>query len=174
MTASLAGCGSSQTAGGTAEGSQAATGTESAASAGTDASSDTAAPEAAVEMEDTTINIRVMNEYRNLDKVLAKYEEMTADDPVMSKIHLNFSYVAGGDYKDKLTMAMVAQEDYDLMFCGSWHGLSTFIQQGNFADLSGYFNNDQFPGLKSAFSEDFVNAMTSYVRQEDGSYKTGI
>ena len=174
MTASLAGCGSSQTAGGTAEGSQAATGTESAASAGTDASSDTAAPEAAVEMEDTTINIRVMNEYRNLDKVLAKYEEMTADDPVMSKIHLNFSYVAGGDYKDKLTMAMVAQEDYDLMFCGSWHGLSTFIKQGNFADLSGYFNNDQFPGLKSAFSEDFVNAMTSYVRQEDGSYKTGI
>lgn len=128
----------------------------------------------AAEIEDTTINIRVMNEYRNLDRVLEKYQEMTADDPLMSNIHLNFSYVAGGDYKDKLSMALVAQEDYDLMFCGSWHGLTTFIQQGNFADLSSYFNNDAFPGLKSAFSENFVDAMTSYVLMEDGSYKKGI
>ena len=133
-----------------------------------------AATEPAIQMEDTTINIRVMNEFRNVDKVLEQYEEMTKDDPIMSKIHLNFSYVAGGDYKDRLTMAMVGQEDYDLMFCGSWHGLSTFIKQGNFADLSEYFNNDAYPGLKAAFSEDFVEAMTSYIRQEDGTYKTGI
>ncbi len=130
--------------------------------------------EAAPELEDTTIKIRVMNEFRNLDKVLAKYEEMTKDDPIMSKIHPEFAWVAGGDYKDKLTTAMIGQEDFDLMFCGSWHGLSTFIQDGNFADLSSYFNNDAFPGLKSAFSDDFVQAMTSYIRQEDGSYQSGI
>ena len=130
--------------------------------------------EAVTEMEDTTINIRVMNEFKNVDKVVAKYEEMVKDDPVLSKIHLNFTWVTGGDYKDKLTMALAAQEDYDLMFCGSWHGLTGFIQQGNFADLSGYFNNDAFPGLKAAFSENFVDAMTSYVRQEDGSFKKGI
>lgn len=126
------------------------------------------------EMKETTIKIRVMNEYRNLDKVVAKYEEMTKDDPILSKINLEFSYVAGGDYKDKLTMALAAQEDYDLMFCGGWHGLSTFIQEGNFADLSGYFNNDAFPGLKKAFSEQFVDAMSSYIRQEDGTYSKGV
>ena len=126
------------------------------------------------DMEDTTINIRVMNEFRNLDKVVAKYEEMVKDDPILSKIHLNFSYVAGGDYKDKLSMAILAQEDYDLMFCGGWHGLSTFIQEGDFADLSAYFNNDAFPGLKRAFSENFVEAMSSYVLQDDGSYKQGV
>ena len=38
----------------------------------------------APQMEDTTIKIRVMNEFKNLDKVLAKYEEMTADDPIKS------------------------------------------------------------------------------------------
>lgn len=130
--------------------------------------------EAVAEMEDTTINIRVMNEFKNVEKVVAKYEEMVKDDPVLSKIHLNFTWVTGGDYKDKLTMALAAQEDYDLMFCGSWHGLTGFIQQGNFADLSGYFNNDAFPGLQAAFSEKFVDAMTSYVRQEDGSFKKGI
>lgn len=136
------------------------------------ANADTAA--APVEMEDTTISIRVMNEFKNLDKVVAKYEEMTKDDPVMSRIHLDFQWVAGGDYKDKLTMSLAAQEDFDLMFCGAWHGLNTFAQQGNFEDLSAYFNNDDFPGLKAAFSENFVDAMTSYIRQEDGSYKKGI
>ena len=126
------------------------------------------------EMEDVTINIRIMNEFKNLDKVLAKYEEMTKDDPILSHIHPEFTWVAGGDYRDKLTMAMVANEDYDLMFCGSWHGLTTFMQDGNFADLSSYFNNDNFPGLKAAFSPNFVDAMTSYIRQPDGTFKKGI
>nr|WP_297764761.1 extracellular solute-binding protein [uncultured Butyrivibrio sp.] len=124
--------------------------------------------------EDVTINIRVMNEVKNVDKVIAKYEEMVADDPVMSKIHPNIEYVIGADYKDKLNMALSAQEDIDLMFCGSWFGLTKFIQEGDFADLTGYFNNDEFPGLKKAFSGQFLDAMTSYVRQEDGSYTRGI
>lgn len=134
----------------------------------------TAKSAGAPQIEETTINIRVMNEYRNVEKVVDRYNELTADDPVMSKIHLNFSYVIGGDYKDKLTMALAAQEDYDLMFCGGWQGLSTFIQEGNFADLSSYFNNDNYPGLKNAFSQDYVNAMTSYILKEDGTYTKGI
>ena len=92
----------------------------------------------------------------------------------MSKIHPEFTWVAGGDYKDKLNGVMIGNEDFDLMFCGGWHGLTGFIQDGDFADLSSYFNNDAFPGLKSAFSEDFVDAMTSYIRQEDGSYLKGV
>lgn len=179
MVLSLSACGGGAKEEGSSAPAAEESGQESAAS---DSAQDDGAQDAqggeeeasAVEMEDTTINIRVMNEFRNLDKVLEKYEEMTADDPVMSKIHPEFTFVAGGDYKDKLSMALVAQEDYDLMFCGGWHGLSTFIQQGNFADLSSYFNNDAFPGLKSAFSENFVDAMTSYVLMEDGTYKTGV
>lgn len=168
MTLSLAACGdndASQDSGQQSSGQQSTGGSSEDSQGG---------EEQAAEMKDTTIHIRVMNEFRNLDKVLAKYEEMTKDDPVMSKIHPEFVWVAGGDYKDKLTTAMIGQEDFDLMFCGGWHGLSGFIQDGNFADLSSYFNNDAFPGLKNAFSEDFVQAMTSYIRQEDGSYMKGI
>ena len=170
MAVSMAACGNaSQDTGNTSSGTTASKETANVSTAGTEDNTSTVP-----EMEDTTINIRVMNEYLNLDKVLEQYNEMTRDDPVMSKIHLNFSWVAGGDYKDKLTMALAAQEDFDLMFCGSWHGLSTFIQQGNFADLSSYFNNSDFPGLQAAFSENFVDAMTSYIRQDDGTYQTGV
>lgn len=122
-------------------------------------------------MKEVTLNIRFMNEFTNMDKVVAKYEELTKDDPILSKIKLNFTFVTGADYKDKLQMAMTAQEDYDLLFCGSWHGLDSFISQGLFADLTSYFNNDAFPGLKGAFSEDFVNAAMSTVKNEDGEYE---
>ncbi len=164
MTFSLAACGNDNSGNSEGGGRQESTGGN--ASSGT--------PADASQMKDTTIHIRVMNEFRNLDKVLAKYEEMTKDDPIMSKIHPEFVWVAGGDYKDKLQGVMIGQEDFDLMFCGGWHGLSGYIQDGNFADLSAYFNNDAFPGLKSAFSEDFVDAMTTYIRQEDGSYQKGV
>jgi putative aldouronate transport system substrate-binding protein len=122
----------------------------------------------------TSIKIRVMNEFRNMDKVTAKYAELTKDDPVMSKIKPDFVWVAGGDYRDKLTTALAAQEALDLLFCGSWHGLSTYIQQGVLADLTAYFNNDAYPGLKKAFSPELVDAMTTYVPQDDGTYRKGI
>lgn len=169
MTLSLAACGDDAPESGAQQSGQ-----QESAGGSSEESQDSEEQAQTPEMEDTTIHIRVMNEFRNLDKVLEKYEEMTKDDPIMSKIHPEFVWVAGGDYKDKLTTAMIGQEDFDLMFCGGWHGFSSFIQDGNFADLSSYFNNDAFPGLKNAFSEDFVQAMTSYIRQEDGSYKKGI
>jgi hypothetical protein len=71
-------------------------------------------------------------------------------------------------------MALIAEENFDLMFCGGWHGLTSYIQEGNFADISSYYNNDAYPGLKKAFAPDFVEAMATYIRQSDGSYKKGI
>jgi len=123
---------------------------------------------------ETIINIRLMNEIKNIQKVVDRYRELTADDPVLSMILPKFVYVSGGDYRDKLNMAMVGQEEFDLMFCGSWHGLTTFIQQETFADLSHYFNNDEYPGLKKAFPPEYVEAMTIYVREDGGRYRRGI
>lgn len=109
-------------------------------------------------MEPTTINIRIMNAFTNLDKILEVYYDKVKDDPILSKITLNFSYVTGADYIDKLSLAISAQEDYDLMFCGSWQGLNNYIQQGAFKDVLSYFNDDRFPGLKTAFPKEFLNA----------------
>lgn len=109
-------------------------------------------------MEETTINIRVMNPVTNFDKVLDVYYDKVKDDPVLSKIKVNLTYVEGADYADKLNLAITAQEDYDLMFVGSWQGLSDKINDGVFKDLSSYFNNDAYPGLKAAFSEDYLTA----------------
>lgn len=147
MVLGMAGCGDSTGAGNPSEtkGGSSGSSTDSVSS---DANSG----------GETTINIRLMNDVINVDKILDVYYEETKDDPVLSKIKLNITSVAGADYKDKLTLAITAQEDYDLMFCGSWHGLNDFVKDGSFKDLSSYFNNDDYPGLKAGFTEDFLSA----------------
>ena len=125
----------------------------------------------AASMKDTTINIRSMNEFTNIDKVVERYKELVKDDPILSKITPECTYVTGGDYKDKLAMAMVAQEDYDLMFCGSWHGLDGYIAPGLFADLTSYSNNDAFPGLPAGFTADYTTPAKSFIKNDEGQYE---
>lgn len=107
---------------------------------------------------ETVINIRLMNEPQNVEKAVAVYKEKVKDDPVLSKIHPNITYVGGADYKEKLNMAVAAQENYDLMFCGAWQGLSNYVTSGTFKDVLSYFDNPEYPGLQKAFSKDFIEA----------------
>ena len=97
MTMSLTACGGDNTTGTSSDTGNTADAGKADVAANADADSNANADTAAapVEMEDTTISIRVMNEFKNLDKVVARYEEMTKDDPVMSRIHLDFQWVAG-------------------------------------------------------------------------------
>ena len=125
--------------------------------------------------EKTTVKIQVMNAYQNLEPVLEEYYKRVANDPVLSNIELDFSYVAGGDYKDKINMLMTTQDEkLDLVFCGSWHGLENFAKGGKLTDLSKYFNNPEYPGLQKAFSEGMVEAAMTYFQNEDGTWTKGL
>lgn len=136
------------------------TANEVAEETNTDADSDTASEDSsALITEDVTINVRAMNQYTNLDRILDKYYELVADDPNLKHVKLNFSYVPGADYKDKLTTAVVAQEDIDLLFVGSWQGRTDFIKDGVFKDVSKYFTDSKsYPGLSKVFPEKMVEA----------------
>ncbi len=86
--------------------------------------------------EKTTVKIQIMNEFNGLDTVLEEYYKRVADDPVLSNINLDFSYVSGGDYKSKINMLMTTQdEQLDLVFIGAWHGLESFAKAGLLTDL---------------------------------------
>lgn len=125
--------------------------------------------------EKTTVKIQVMNAYQNLDPVLEEYYKRVADDPVLSNIKLDFSYVTGGDYKSKINMLMTAQdEQIDLVFIGAWHGLESFAKDGLLTDLTPYFNNPEYPGLQKAFSEGMVEAAMTYFQNEDGTWSKGL
>lgn len=156
MVMGLAGCGNSS------EGNpnESAAADAEAATEAEDTADDAAGDEAATASNGgkTTINIRLMNDVVNIDKVLDVYYEETKDDPVLSNVDVNISWVSGADYTDKLSLAVTAQEDIDLMFCGGWQGLDGYIKDGSFKDLTAYFGNDSYPGLKAGFSDDLLTA----------------
>lgn len=125
--------------------------------------------------EKTVVKIQVMNAFQNLEPVLEEYYKRVANDPVLSNIELDFSYVTGGDYKDKINMLMTTQDEVkDLVFIGAWHGLEDFAKAGLLTDLTPYFNNPEYPGLQKAFSEGMVEAAMTYYQKEDGTWAKGL
>lgn len=87
------------------------------------------------------------------DAILEEFYNRTKDT---LNITFDWTWVASADYKDKLNVKMTAGEDYDLVFDAPWMHLRTLSQDGIYADLSPYLNNDNYPGLKLAFPEEVM------------------
>lgn len=82
------------------------------------------------------------------DDVLAEFEKRTKDT---LNVKLNVNWVASGNYKDKVNLAITAKEDYDLVFDAPWCQLLNIAPNGGYLDIAKYFNNDKYPGLKKCF-----------------------
>lgn len=103
----------------------------------------------------TELKIYLFGESQNQQKVLdAFYEQYDGD------IALNFVWNTGGDHREKMPLLIGNEETCDLVFDAYWMNLSTMISQDMYADLSGYFDNDDYPGLKAAFSENYLAQVT--------------
>ncbi|MGN0243155.1 MAG: extracellular solute-binding protein [Lachnospiraceae bacterium] len=104
--------------------------------------------------DDNTIRVMLFQDKpTGFDDVLAEFHERTKDT---LGITLDVEWVPGGDYKDKLNLKMTAGEDYDLVFDATFIKLRQMAADGIYKDLSPYFNNDEYPGIKAAFSETIV------------------
>lgn len=87
------------------------------------------------------------------DAIYEKYLEETKDT---LGIELNITWVEQADYKEKLNLVMMGGDEYDLVFDAPWCHLKEMAADGYYADLSEYFNNDEYPGLKASFSEEVM------------------
>ena len=113
------------------------------------------------EFEDPgTIKIYFFNEGDNVDKVVKKFEEET-QDTLNTKIDFNWTT----DHKQEMPLKIAAGEQIDLTFDAYWQNLAKNKGDGVYADLSQYFENDDYPGLKKAFPSDILDL----VREKDGS-----
>lgn len=90
-----------------------------------------------------------------LDVVLAEFEKRTKDT-LNTKLDIEFNPF--DDHKKKLNLKMTAGEEVDAAFDAPWGSLNQNVSLGYYQELDKYFNNDEYPGLKKAFSEDFLNA----------------
>lgn len=103
---------------------------------------------------DDTIRMMLMGDKpTGWDAVLEEYNKKAAEE---IGVKLKVEWVPQGDYKQKLNMKMIAGEEYDLVFDAPFLRLRDMAAEGFYADLAGYFNNPEYPGLQKAFSEIIV------------------
>lgn len=91
----------------------------------------------------------------DLDKVLAKFEEVSKDT---LNTKLAFEYNPPADHKQKMQLKMTTGESVDMMFDAPWMFLYNHVSLGYYQELDKYFNNDEYPGLKEAFPPEVVEA----------------
>lgn len=91
------------------------------------------------------------------DSVYEEYLNRTKDT---LNVQLDINWIEHSDYKEKLNLEITSGGDWDLVFDASWIQLKNLAPEGYYADLSAYFNNPDYPGLYSSFTEDVMKANT--------------
>ena len=92
-----------------------------------------------------------------MEDVIAEFESRTADTLNMK---LYFDWTPIGDFPNKISLKLAAGEEVDACFDAQWMHLVTFIADGASRDLTDYFHNDAYPGLKAAFGPDLMSNNT--------------
>ena len=106
--------------------------------------------------EKVTLNIMLRSDpVQQYEKVLEQIENATADK---LNIKMNWIFTPGGDYLTKLQLMLTAKQELDSVFDAPWLLLGDMANKGLYADIGSYFNNDQYPGLKKAFSTTMIDA----------------
>ncbi|MCC8046519.1 MAG: ABC transporter substrate-binding protein [Clostridiales bacterium] len=112
------------------------------------------------EASEETVTLNILHKGPKPDGWDAVYEEYLARTKDTLNIELNIEWVEHADYKEKLNLEITSGSDWDLVYDASWIQLKNLAPEGYYADLSEYFNNDEYPGLQAAFSEDTMEANT--------------
>ncbi|WP_168120540.1 ABC transporter substrate-binding protein [Paenibacillus sp. HB172176] len=125
-------------------------------SAPNNSGSATATSDTGSKLDPVTLKIMLFGDRpADLDKVIDQFENQT-EDSLNTK--LDFEFNPNADHKQKLTLKMSAGETVDAAFDAPWMTLNQNVSLGYYQELDKYFNNDEYPGLKASFSEDFLNA----------------
>ncbi|MCR2806315.1 ABC transporter substrate-binding protein [Paenibacillus soyae] len=96
---------------------------------------------------------------KDLPLVLEEFEKRTKDT-LNTKLEIQWN--APADHKQKVKLMMTAGEEVDFVFDADFQNLRELIPQGAYAQLDQYFNNDEYPGLKQAFSPEFIEMNKRY------------
>jgi len=104
--------------------------------------------------EDTVLKIYLRGNVQNIDDVLKEFERQTRNT-----LHIKLQIVGltSKTYPDIMPLKLAAGEDADLVFDAPWMTLNQMVSKGMYMDLEKYFNNDKYPGIKKAFSKEFLD-----------------
>lgn len=133
----------------------------SSESSGSAAPSTTSSPTASATVEEkkplAPVKLEVMlwgDKPKQFDEVVDEFERQTKDT---LNIDLNVTWTPLADYGNKIKLMLSAGQKVDLAFDAPWLNMPGLIADGTYIELDKYFANDEYPGLKQAFSDSLLN-----------------
>jgi len=107
-----------------------------------------------------TINFYLWNDDGKMptgfQTVVDKYNSTYASEA--GGLKLNFKFDTLETYKQNLNLYFSSkQETYDVVYDAQWIYLDSFASKNYYYNLTSYFNNDNYPGLKKAFQPDYID-----------------
>ena len=103
----------------------------------------------------------------DMDVVLEEFYARTKDT---LNVTLSFIYAGWDDIGQKVSLKISGDEKMDSAFLAQWTSpsIQDAAMDGQLMNLDKYFNNDEYPGLKAAFSEEYLS--TNKFLGDDGEY----
>lgn len=154
MLSLLAGCGGTVPQDGAASSAQSASATAAPASSSTAASAaETSAPPEEVTLEFLApAPVTSVNDFQS---VLDEFYKQTADT---LNVKINYTFTTFDDIGQKVTLKLASGEAMDAAFSAQWTNPSIMqmISNNQLTNLDPYFNNDAYPGLKKAFTQEYL------------------
>lgn len=109
----------------------------------------------------TELTLWLTNEGENYEKVFQKFSE-TDGEELGVDLKLNWTT----KHMEEMPLKLMNQEPCDMTFDAYWMNLASNISNDLYADVSEYFENDEYPGLKEAFTPEILATMKE---GEDGA-----
>ncbi len=108
----------------------------------------------------------------DLDLVLEEFYKQTKDT-LNTKI--NFNFTTFEDIGNKVSLKLAAGEQIDSAFSAQWTNpnIMQMVSKGQLVNLDKYFSDDNYPGLKKAFTQEYVKN-NSFMDSNNESHIYGI
>ncbi|MBD2848118.1 ABC transporter substrate-binding protein [Paenibacillus sp. IB182496] len=114
---------------------------------------DNAAPPA---LDPVELKVKLFGEKpTDMDAVVAEFESRSKE---ALNTTLDVTFDVAAEYRNKLKLMLAAGEEIDLAFDAPWWDLNANVSKGYYHELDAYFNNDDYPGLKAAFTPEYLEA----------------
>jgi putative aldouronate transport system substrate-binding protein len=97
--------------------------------------------------------------YLNGDIAVEEFEKRTAET---LNIDLNIHTMSRQNYGERLVLIANTSTEADLVFDAPWMNITSLIQEKAYKELSGYFEDPAFEGLRAAFPPAFLDSNRFY------------
>jgi len=153
----LAGCGGTVPQTGAESSAPSASATTAASEAAT---SESATPEAVTSAPPEEVTLEFLapapvTSVNDFQTVLDEFYKQTADT---LNVKINYTFTTFDDIGQKVSLKLASGEAMDAAFSAQWTNPSIMqmISNSQLTNLDPYFNNDTYPGLKNAFTPEYL------------------